>query len=588
MKHPKRQRAPHAFSWPRLVLLAAEIAMNALLCLYLSEIVSRAGRSSALAWTVNQPGMFLATLAVFFGVDLFLVCLINRPAPALALGNLLLLLPAVINYYKRLFRGEYFLLSDLLVADVALDVLPGYQWSLPPALLFALVMLLAVLPAAIGFGRVFPAGRPHFFAAVLSLIACAAAVTAGFSAPLPNQFYLTEQLYNNAGTMRAAYETRPKQLQRPAGYSHKEAAALLGGYGQAVAEDAVRPDIFFIMSESLFDLVGTCQIEASADPLARFHLWQQETAGTNALCHSYGGGTFEAEYEVLTGYRAIDTPGTLSADTRAIPAGMRTLVTMLDEMGYQTLAMHPNRGGAYQRRRNYASMGFERALFREDLADFTQFVGKYPADSELFDQIIAAYDARDRSRPWFCHVVTFQNHGGYAYDYNRRDIRVSNRDGVHQLSAENYLNGVLAHVEAVQALLSHLAAQERPAVVLIWGDHAPNMANFAVSVGSGAASAPFYKTPVLIWNNYGADLSPGEESMGMYRLGAFVLAKLGLCPDPYFDWLAGSPEADMLTSLRLMAPDGQVKRDDAAYDALDLTLLKLHYDRLIGETEAAR
>lgn len=586
----KEKNAPAGISLAGRLVTAAVfvlvIAANAFLCLYLGELISRGSRSSALAWMFNNPGLYAAAFSMIFFSELFLAALFNRPGAGLLAGNLVFLLPAVINHYKLALRGEWFLLPDLMAANVALQVLPGYEIRVTPLLAFSLALLLVIFPAAAGFRRMLPGGRVRIFSVLLTLGAAACAFVFGLSVPL-SSVQLPDQLYNNGGVYRALYETRPRRMKAPEGYSRESVLSLLKESGQDSEEktgaEGIRPDLFFIMSESLFDLVSLGGIEASADPLDALRALQAEYAGCAALCHSYGGGTFDAEYEVLTGYRSADTPGNLSADDSAVRPGMETLVTALRALGYETLAVHPNDGGAYRRRRNYACFGFERTLFREDLPAFSHTVGNYPADDELMDRVIEAYDARDPNRPFFCHVVTFQNHGGYAYAPDRQDIRVWNREGREKTNAENYLNGVLSHIEAVEKLLARLSGQSRPAVVLLWGDHAPNMGNFGVETGSGAASARFYETPVLLWNNYGADLSFGEEAVAMYRLGACTLQKLGLCADPYFRCLAEEGTPDQLTPLRLLEEDGRFFRDDALYGALNDQLYLLHYDRLLGE-----
>ena len=574
-------------NWPAALRAVLQTALSAYACLYLMELIGRSGRSSVLAWMINQPAFVWAEYFCIFAAELFLLSLFNRPWLSLAAGNLLFLFPAVVNTYKLQLRGEWLLSSDFGQADIALEVLPGYSLRPTPQMLFAACVLLLLFPALAG-NRAFLTGwKKRLLSAAASILLLLAAVCFALRIPVSSPFYMAEPLYNNAGVLRALYETRPIPMRRPDGYATAAVSAVLSGCGQPVGAEAEKPDIFFIMSESLFDLVTSCDIQASEDPLDVLRAWQDEYAGCETLCHSYGGGTFDAEYEALTGYRASDTPGAVSANAAALPAGMDTLVTMLKSAGYTTTAIHPNRGTAYNRLRNYAHLGFDRSVFREDLPAFARTVGNnFPSDGELIARVIEQYDRRDPDMPWFCHVVTFQNHGGYAYDSGRDGISVANRTGSEKRCAETYLNGLKEHLEAVSALLSHLRESGRPAVVLLWGDHAPNLAEFGAQMGTGAGAARFYETPVLLWNNYGADLSFDEDAIAMYRLGAVVLRKLGLCSDPYLDWLAAKGTPDMLTPLRLLETDGKFTRDDGAYQKLDDTLYMLHYDRLLGENRA--
>ena len=134
----------------------------------------------------------------------------------------------------------------------------------------------------------------------------------------------------------------------------------------------------------------------------------------------------------------------------------------------------------------------------------------------------------------------------------------------------------------VEELLEALSRRERPCVVVLWGDHAPGIGDFGLEFGRGSESAPYYRTPLLLWNNYGADLGVGEEAVAAYRLGALVLKKLGFRTDAYFNWLA-ELTPDLVESQRMIEEEGRIFADEARYDALDRELLLLHYDRLKGE-----
>ena len=569
-----------------LITLLPALLVNAVLCVYLCEMVARRARSSVVVWYLNCPDLFWGAVGIMFCLTLFLTALTDRPARAIRLTNFSLLFLAAANMYKRQLRGEPLLLTDFGQAKEAAEILPNFHLTMPSYLALTILVLIVLVPLLYRKRRLGLRRRTRVLA---SLVLAAVTLVVGWKA-LHIHFHVSYQydiMYDEGGFVRGLWETRAKNLlKKPDDYSRETVGALLDDYAaRPIQAGAVKPDVFFIMSESLFDLYRLKDLQMSADPLESLKALQASWAGADYLSPNLGGGTFYSEYEVLTGYRALDTPGTLFNDHSATREGMETVGTVFRDAGYTTTAMHPHGSTYYNRAFNYERFGFQRMLFNDTgLPKITERIGRYPKDRPLFELLLADLAAREGEGPQFYHVVTYQNHGSYNYsNYDRRDIRVANRTETRLLAAENYINGSLEHMEAVEYLLSELEKRNRPTVVVLWGDHAPNVGEFGIEFGKGLAAGPFYKTPMFIWNNYGADFTIGEPAIAAYRLGAIVLDRLGFRTDAYLNWLAKSGEPDLLTAQHALEKDGRFIIDDAQYDAIDQKMLLLHYDRLKGE-----
>ena len=568
----------------RTMCLSLVLLLTALMTTYLTEVVARRTRTSVIAWANARPLLFWAETGVFFAWMLFLIFLCGRPRRGVRLVTVPALVLSAVNLYKMDLRGEPLLLTDFGQVKEALLVMPHFRLTPHLYLFIAVVLLGFLLPRLLDRRRLaLPRGKRLAAAAGTGVLALAVAAGA-LHAPLyiPQQ---TDLLYEEAGWVRALWETRPRNLlKRPDGYSQEAVLSVLEGSGaEPIPQDAVRPDLFFIMSESLFELCRLGVLDMTADPLSQLRALQERYAGADYIAPHLGGGTFYSEYEVLTGYRAEDTPGALFSDRSTTEDGMATLATVLKDAGYTATVMHPNSSRFYSRDFNYKRFGFDRLIFTDTgLPAITEKVGPYPKDRPLLRALLEDYDAHASDGPYFAFVITYQNHGDYKYEYDRRDILVTDREGMQKRAAENYLNALLEHVEAVEELLEALSRRERPCVVVLWGDHAPGIGDFGLEFGRGSESAPYYRTPLLLWNNYGADLGVGEEAVAAYRLGALVLKKLGFRTDAYFNWLA-ELTPDLVESQRMIEEEGRIFADEARYDALDRELLLLHYDRLKGE-----
>ena len=583
--------ASRGFRVLRALLFLASLAVDALLLLYAVELISHRNGDGILIWSMNQPRQVLANFGFLFFLLLGMAALL-RPRRGIRLTHIFALVLSTVSYFKLDYRGEPLLLTDFMQAKEGLAIAGKLRFSPPGYMILAWAALLFAVPL------LFPKRRlPLPRAGRLSLSAAAFAgfflcLSWGVSLPL-TPTYQYKFLFEENGFFLGLAETRPRQeLTRPEDYSRQRILEILGDAAKAPAErapdaEAVRPDIFFIMSESLFDLAGETDLSFSRDPLEGLHALMGEGIGAHAITPGYGGGTFYSEYEVLTGYRAKDTPTRIYYDSQVIQPGMKSVARTLSDAGYRTAAIHPNTGTFYNRERSYQAMGFERLYFSGELGKFETRVGPFPSDHELFQKTLAIYE-KDREgddAPRFYHIVTYQNHGSYNYRYGRRDIRIDNlADEDTKNSAENYANAVLTHVEALTEFIDCLRDSPRPVLVVLWGDHAPAVRFLGANLPDAAAArARFYTTPLFIWNNYGADYAWGEAYTATYRLGARVLALLGMGEDPYFRYLSESDTPDMVTALHLLEKDGRFFADEEAYSQLDRDLLALHYDRLIGE-----
>ena len=568
---------------------AGIVCLASVLQVLFVELLSRRSYDAFLIWTGVHTAWLVRTVCLAALWNGLWIALRGRGSAGLRWGGGLLLIPALIDYYKVEFRSAHFELSDLAETGEGLRILTKVHPRPAPVAVAALAVCLLALPCFLPRKKLCQGKKgARALWAALSLALFLAGARAFFAAPVTDTFEVKE-LYGNVGLLRGLAETLPRdELRTPDGYGPEAVAAaaarLRGGGESARAE--TRPDIFFIMSESLYDLSLQPDLALTADPLAGFRALQAAHAGGEVLALGYGGGTYYSEYEVLTGYRVADTPSRLYYDRRIMREGMAALPALLARQGYRTAAIHPNRGSFYQRSRNYACMGFQERYFSDaGIPKLPVFAGGYPADRALFDYAYGRYEAMEGDAPRFLHIVTYQNHGGYDYPPARTDIQATGRTGGERLAAENFANGILEHVEALEALLARLAAQERPAVVVVWGDHAPNMRPFGVRMPEEAErQTGFYRTPLLVWSNYGASFTlPEGGVLPPYRLGAWLLGQLGLTGgDRYFSLLADTKAPDLFTVLRLVGRDGAFRRDDAAYDGVDADLRLLHYDRLLG------
>ena len=307
--------------------------------------------------------------------------------------------------------------------------------------------------------------------------------------------------------------------------------------------------------------------------------------GGELYVQSYGGGTAQTEYEVLTGYRVDYTSVAAYLDQTLVHDGMDSLASLLKRYGYYTTAMHPAHGSVYNREKAYQRMGFDETVFIEDMAPPYSDVGPYPSDQYLFEEIIRQYEGRPENQPWFSFVVTYQNHGGYDYDYDEHGIAAVGRDGVSMPNATTFANALRESDIQLHMLIDYFAAQQRPVVVVIFGDHAPALSQVDCQAGGSMEDQyRIHTTPLLVYSNFGLEMPQSlPRTLSAYRLGAVLMNTLGFRSDAYYNYLADEATLNLYGTGGWIVDQNGVYEDTEQFDTALEALNLIRYDRICGE-----
>ena len=264
----------------------------------------------------------------------------------------------------------------------------------------------------------------------------------------------------------------------------KAARALLAHYAPDLAATAPplsadSPDIVVILSESFFDPTILRGWPAGADLTPNLRRLQQH--GTSGWLHvpTFGGGTIRTEFEVLTGlplryFPEVQFPY-LQIHQKRIPG----IVRLLDARGYETLAVHGNDPGFWNRTAAFKELGFDKFI---SIADFPPSDavddGKYMSDRSFTDELLRQLP--DTGPPRFVLGISIEAHGPYDAG---RGITAAARDAipvpasVTNPQAKRELQNYLYHMQHADAQLGRLvdvlAQRKRRTLVLFFGDHLP-------------------------------------------------------------------------------------------------------------------
>ncbi len=224
---------------------------------------------------------------------------------------------------------------------------------------------------------------------------------------------------------------------------------------------------------------------------ARQHLvvLQLESVGWNAMRHSIRGervmpglfaladrslswrlpayhmlGTADMDFALLTGIAPCDDK--LGYSIPGLDYG-QALPQALHQHGYRTEVLHGNGGDFYARQTNFARMGFDDLLFREELRRYQPKGTMSPfgwcvRDAEVFH--VALGRLQGGAQPTFQFIITLDTHTPCT---QIEDAEKELFPGSHRLE-ENYFNSLRVLDRALERFIAQLPEDT---LLVLYGDH---------------------------------------------------------------------------------------------------------------------
>ncbi|MCI8549056.1 MAG: sulfatase-like hydrolase/transferase [Lachnospiraceae bacterium] len=494
--------------------------------------------------------------------------------------NLALILPLLftallgtVNYFVLQFRQSPILPWDIASMGTALSVADHFSFTFPPKLIgiLAVYLLLALfcvkvyLPLkrhwairAAGFG----------VTAVLSFVYVLCLQNDSIMNALDvyempfTQDYTYEQ---NGFFVSFLVNTKYLKVERPDGYSPEKADSLLKAADSsdgnsvlvssqdisrnlATGSDKELPNIIVVMNEAYSDLSVIGDFEASEDymPYFRSLYGSENTISGNVHVSVLGGNTANTEFEFLTGDTMAFLPTGSIPYQQFISDNLPALPQVLKEYGYTTTALHPYNSNGWRREEVYPLLGFDEFLYNGTFTYKKRLRG-YITDESAFKEIIRAYEEKDDEGPFFSFLVTMQNHGGYAKEWEdfERSITVKGREDDELSRINAYLTLLKVTDDAYKDLISYYENVDEKTIILMFGDHQPHMETGFLTELYGKdynslsqeEMALRYQTPFVLWANY--DIGEAENiDISANYLGTLLMDVAGLEKTPYQNYLS--------------------------------------------------
>jgi phosphoglycerol transferase MdoB-like AlkP superfamily enzyme len=358
---------------------------------------------------------------------------------------------------------------------------------------------------------------------------------------------------------------------------------------QAPQPDAEqRPDIVVILSESFFDPTILNGYGRNVDFMP--NLRRLAAHGTSGRLHvpTFGGGTIRTEFEVLTGlslryFDDIQFPY-LQIHTKVIPGIVRTL----EAHGYQTLAVHGNDPGFWNRTSAFKALGFDEFIsIKQFPPDDDANDGKYMSDKAFTDELLR--QLKPDGPPRFVLGISIEAHGPYdqahGIDIKERDaIPVPAKvTGQAKVELQNYIYHIRHADHELGRLADTLAKRDRPTLIVFFGDHLPAIVPAFQQAGFKDGKGFLVQTPPYVLIDTARPAAPPVRlDAAAWMLPGMLLDRAGIHDDAYFALTrVVAPELANLTR----APDAPPPAEDTAQKQLDAGMANIAMLRLAGKLD---
>ena len=260
----------------------------------------------------------------------------------------------------------------------------------------------------------------------------------------------------------------------------------------------------------------------------------------------FGGNTANTEFEALTGFSMYNLfPGSVPYQEgmdkkKMIPS----IVSILEDQNYDTLAIHAYKKMFYKRYRVYNTLGINNFIGDSDMKYQNTLLERTSiSDQSITDEVL--YQLKQREQPTFMHVITMQNHfPTYEGKYGKETVSITGLAEENKVELEAYSQGIKESDIAMKNLLDGLSNIDRPTVVVFFGDHLPSISESIYKQGgfpnqdSVDGERLYSETPLFIYSNY--DLSKKDlNTISPVYLGVSLFDLLNKPLTPYYAMLEG-------------------------------------------------
>ncbi|MCR5418942.1 MAG: LTA synthase family protein [Lachnospiraceae bacterium] len=481
------------------------------------------------------PLTHLGNLMILYSFCFFFFAVTNRFRLTVIIPAAFWLFFSIMNMFIQKVRGTAIVMSDLILWKSALQVAGAVSFYISARSCMILIVVMNYFLALFKIPDMkFVKGwkiRPLLM--VLSILAMLAVKNDVYTRNyfnLKKTQYLPQRCYKKFGTALTFLRSgKILSVEVPEGYSPEEVAKIEKEYTSDPVEgfDVEKaPTVIVIMNEAFSDFERTFGLENSQEAMPFYHSLKENAIDGFLTVSIFGGQTANSEYEFLTGNSKAFIVGGVSPFQSYMKQAEPhiSLVHSLKSLGYdEAVAFHPYNTKGYNRVQAYENLGFDSFLSQESVEN-PSYLREFISDQCDFDEVIRLYDEHKQNsdKPMMIFNVTMQNHLPYEeyFDNMEYPLSVKTEQFKDDIGINIYENLIRETDIAYENLIGHFSKEEDPVIIVMYGDHQPNIAPQA----DGSDPLQRYKVPFKIWANY--DIEEKQVALSSPNLMGVELMKL--------------------------------------------------------------
>lgn len=510
-------------------------------------------------------------LAVLYIVSFTVSLLFGRLWVSCAMLGITLFCLSSASFFKYQVTGEYFYPLDIRQAGNTELLVDYINTDIPPTLVIIAVLILSAI-AFLVYTRLNVPVKAYIripaaiaVAAAIILPCCtsngAERLVSCSSMSFDELANGTECNESNGFLGAMMLEILSEAQKTPEEYSEKTIDDIISHYAYTPASESFsKPNVIVILQESFWDIRDLPGCTYSEDILKNY---DDITARDNVysgkmLSPTFGGGTVQPEFELLTGLTSSYLPSG-SVPYQFIDDSFDSYPTYLKKLGYATVAVHPYLSSFYERQEKYPLLGFDKTYFYDDLKETESLEletrGQFVSDDSFAECI--EYFLEQSTEPLFLFGISMEGHQPYENKYSEDELNVSANCSALDDELENILTQYAQCVIDADAEIGRLAEYidsfEEDTILIVFGDHAPSLGNDkAVYRATGYISEEgltnddmerLLETPFFIMTNFDTCESTMLSNDSSNIISPYNILNAAL-------ELAGAPETPLMAFLK--------------------------------------
>lgn len=578
--------------------------------LFIIELLNKQNLLAVITWFYSSPVELFINYIIVLCIFLMITALLGRVDISAPISLLVLTVFPLASSQKKLFLGEPLFPWDLVLFRYAVDLIPNLnlKFNYFHFLIIAFSVGLVIL-MYFTLKRHYLSVKFRLVSGILSfsIIGTMSLYPYVTNVVLPkiginNMDWVQSENYNKNGFALAfIMNTKNIIIPKPHNYNEKTLTSkvkTIEAYKMGKEGEAFKhPNVIMVMSEAFWDPTLMRNVSFSSDPIPTVRSLMKECSSGHLLSPTYGGGTSNVEFEVLTGNSMSFFPDGANPYQQYIKKPTPSLASIFANQGYNSIAIHSYHKWFFNRDKVYDLIGFQKFTGIEDFKN-PEYKGFYISDEEVSKMIINEHKNSDK--PVFIYAITMQNHGPYdTKRYENTEIKVKCDGFTEQGKSilEDYTQGAHDADRSLKLLIDYFKKVEEPTVIVFFGDHLPMLGNnFSVYYETGYVKSPnagwtneeykdLHSTPLLIWTNYPSKKSNLNVISASY-LGAYLMDSINMKEPLYFEFLNYAYN-NMPVNLKYLKMDSNDflynQKSAPQLKELETTYWAFQYDILFGK-----